>query len=213
MIEHCSDLKKWLNNFGKWLSTAAKWPSSLYQWKRADKITKMTELTVAKYKMTEQCRKMADHYSRMTDKIIKWLSSIAKMVEFTVATRKWLSSLKWLSNETKIAEHCSNDVVKWLTQNSKIVNALSKWLSEPWKMTESHEVVAVRGPSARSGPHQLDRDVAWTMGHGVNAGWAGSNPRGRTWELVARAWGSVAWSMWWTTGSITLGDVYIYIYI
>jgi hypothetical protein len=31
----------------------------------------MTELTVAKYKMTEQCRKMADHYSRMADKIIK----------------------------------------------------------------------------------------------------------------------------------------------
>jgi hypothetical protein len=59
----------------------------------ADRFTKMTELTVAKHEMTKQySKKMAEHYSRMTDKIIKWLSSKAKMVEFTVAMRKWLAA-------------------------------------------------------------------------------------------------------------------------
>jgi hypothetical protein len=51
----------------------------------------------------------------------------------------------------------------------KIADALSKWLSGPWKMTESREVVTVQGPSARSEPRQVDRDVAWTTWHGVNA--------------------------------------------
>jgi hypothetical protein len=37
-------------------------------------------------------------------------------------------------------------------------------------MTESSEVVAVRGPSAWSGPCQLDRDAAWTTWREVNEG-------------------------------------------
>jgi hypothetical protein len=52
----------------------------------------------------------------------------------------------------------------------KIANILSKWLSEPWKMTESRKVVTMRGPSARSEPRQLDRDTAWTTWRKVNAG-------------------------------------------
>jgi hypothetical protein len=35
-------------------------------------------------------------------------------------------------------------------------------------MTESREVGAVRGPSARSGPCWLDRNAAWTTWRGVN---------------------------------------------
>jgi hypothetical protein len=121
---------------------------------------------------------MTEHCSRMADKIIKWQSSIAKMIEFTVATRKWMSSLKWLSTKTKIAKHYSNDVAKWSTENSKITYALSKWLSESWKMTELREVGAVWGLSTWSGPRRLNQDAAWTTWRGVNVGQAGSNTCG-----------------------------------
>jgi hypothetical protein len=62
----------------------------------AKHFSKITELTIAKHKMTEQ-------YSK------KWLTTTERMTEFIVATRKWLSSLKWLSTITKMDVHYSKN--------------------------------------------------------------------------------------------------------
>jgi hypothetical protein len=42
---------------------------------------------------------------RCLNTLAKWLSTTERMTEFTVTTRKCLSSLKWLSIITKIDEH------------------------------------------------------------------------------------------------------------
>jgi hypothetical protein len=67
-------------------------------------------------------------------------------------------------------------------------------------MTESCEVVVVRGPSARLG-RGLDNAARGQCGH---AGRAGSDPCGRAWESVtwarsrSRARGAVAGSVAWS---------------
>jgi hypothetical protein len=49
---------------------------------------------------------MAKHFSKITEfTLAKWLSTTERMAEFTITTRKWLSSVKWLSTITKMDEH------------------------------------------------------------------------------------------------------------
>jgi hypothetical protein len=56
---------------------------------------------------------MVEHFSKMIEfALAKWLSIIERMVEFTVTTRKWLSSVKWLSTITKMTEHYRKE---WLS--------------------------------------------------------------------------------------------------
>jgi hypothetical protein len=59
-------------------------------------------------------RRMADRISsggkwlsneRWLNTLAKWLSTTERMTEFTITTRKLLSSLKWLSNIIKMDEH------------------------------------------------------------------------------------------------------------
>jgi hypothetical protein len=67
-------------------------------------------------------------------------------------------------------------------------------------MIESCGVMAVLGPSARSGPHGLDRGTACTGWHGVNAAVRGQrvacglHPARSygAWESVGWAWESIA---------------------
>jgi hypothetical protein len=66
------------------------------------------------------------------------------------------------------------------------------------KMTESREVMAVRGLSARSGPHRLDRDVAWTTWRGsTRASWLrparARTGHGRRAETVTRGTALGCW--------------------
>jgi hypothetical protein len=56
-------------------------------------------------------------------------------------------------------------------------------------MTESYGVVAMWGPSARSGPSRLDRVAAWTTWHGVNMGRVRESIGHRARDTVRRARG------------------------
>jgi hypothetical protein len=57
--------------------------------------------------------KMAEHFSKMIEfTLAKCMSITERMVEFTVTTRKWLSSIKWLSTITKMAKHYRKE---WLS--------------------------------------------------------------------------------------------------
>jgi hypothetical protein len=81
------------------------------------------------------------------------------------------------------------------------------------KMTESHGVVTMRGPSARLGPRGLDQGVACIGWCGVNAAtWGQHRARGDrsraghgnrsggcgAWEMVTRALWLSRWPIGWS---------------
>jgi hypothetical protein len=81
-----SHFKEWLTETWEWLSNFVKWLSIIAKW-----LTEDFKNGWQNHKITEHYSKMRNRISRTADKIIKWLSTVAKKIKFTVAICKWLS--------------------------------------------------------------------------------------------------------------------------